>query len=297
MNQKIAIIDLGTNTFNLLVVDKSATAFEKTYSTKEGVGLGLGGINSGFIADDAIERALLTLERFLLKCEELKVEKIKAFGTSAVRDARNKAEFLQAIKTKLGLEVEVISGEKEAEMIYQGVKIGYTFPEPSLIMDIGGGSTEFIFADKDGVLSSKSFNIGTARIFQLFDFNDPCSQEDVEKVVHYLNENTTPFFDGINTENLIGSSGSFETFYAIINDREYGDKDFEVLDSLALNEVLTKMIHSTQKEREENDHIIPIRKKMAPIAAIKIKWIIDKLKIKTLTISPFALKEGVIQFV
>lgn len=297
MNQRIAIIDLGTNTFNLLVVDKTATSFNRVFSTKEGVGLGLGGITKQTITTDAMQRATLTLERFLTKCEELKVEKIKALGTSAIRDATNRNEFLESLQSKLDLKVEVISGQREAELIYQGVRMGYTFSEPTLIMDIGGGSTEFIYANSKGVISSKSFNIGTARIFQLFDFNDPCTKEDVTNVINYLDENTAPFFESVNTDMLIGSSGSFETFYAIINDKSYPDLEFEALDSYLLNEVLENMIYSSLKEREENDHIIPIRKKMAPIAAIKIKWIIDKLKIKTLTISPFAMKEGAIQLV
>jgi len=279
------------------VVDKTAVNFEKVFSTKEGVGLGLGGINKKTITSDAMQRAINTLERFVLKCDELKVENIKALGTSAIRDANNKNEFLELIQSKLNLKVEVISGEREAELIYQGVKTGYTFSEPTLIMDIGGGSTEFIYVNNEGVIASKSFNIGTARIFQLFEFSDPCTTEDVSRVTKYLDDNTAPFFDNISTNMLIGSSGSFETFYAIIHDKNYPDLEFEALDSYLLNEVLEKMIYSSLKEREENHHIIPIRKKMAPIAAIKIKWIIDKLKIKTLTISPYAMKEGVIQLV
>jgi exopolyphosphatase/guanosine-5'-triphosphate,3'-diphosphate pyrophosphatase len=297
LNQRIAIIDLGTNTFNLLVVDKSASDFEKVFSTKEGVGLGLGGINKKIITNEAIDRAVMTLEGFLAHCDKLDVDKVKAIGTSAIRDANNKDEFLKSIDSKLNLTVDVISGEREAELIYQGVQMGYTFLEPTLIMDIGGGSTEFIYADGDGVISTKSFNIGTARIYQLFDFNDPCTKEDVEKIVNYLDENTADFFDDIKTNMLIGSSGSFETFYAIVNDKSYPDLEFEAIDSYLLNEVLENMIYSSLAEREKNDHIIPIRKKMAPIAAIKIKWIIDKLKIKTLTISPFAMKEGATQLV
>ncbi|MEO9532795.1 MAG: hypothetical protein ABJG68_17375 [Crocinitomicaceae bacterium] len=295
MKKRLGIIDLGTNTFNLLIVDKEDGKFEKIHSTKEGVGLGLGGINDGFIADDAMQRGVETLKRFLQKCKELGVDKTKAFATSAIRDAKNQSEFLEILRNDLDLEVEVISGDREAALIHQGVKIGYPFNLPAVIMDIGGGSTEFIYANQQEVLKAHSFNIGTARIYQKFEFSDPYTKEDVKKVVDYLEEKTAGFFDAIDASILIGASGSFETFYAVMNQREYPEDNFEDMNAQLLLKILDDMIFSSLEERMKNPFIIPIRKKMAPIAAIKIKWIIEKLNIKTLTISPFAMKEGVIQ--
>jgi exopolyphosphatase/guanosine-5'-triphosphate,3'-diphosphate pyrophosphatase len=297
LKERIGIIDLGTNTFNLLIVDRHADGFERVYSTKEGVGLGLGGINDGFIAQPAMVRGLETLETFMNKAKELGCLKVKAFATSAIRDADNGVEFVLLLKDKLDLTVEVISGAREAELIYQGVKLGYEFEENALIMDIGGGSTEFIYATKSGVKKSHSFNIGTARIYQMFDFEDPYSQEDIKKVIDYLEDNTKGYFDDIHSDILIGASGSFETFYSLLNERDYPEDNFEDMKANALIHILDEMITSTYQERMKNQFIIPIRKKMAPIAAIKIKWILEKLEIKTLTISPFAMKEGVIQLI
>lgn len=294
MTKRIAVIDIGTNTFNLLVVDKDEQGFEKVFSTKEGVGLGLGGINEGEIAEDAMQRGLETLNRFMAKCSELHVERIKAFGTSMVRDASNKQEFIAKLN-EIGLEMEVISGDREASLIHQGVKMGYPFEEDALIMDIGGGSTEFIYASASEVKKSHSFNIGTARIYQLFDFSDPYTDSEVQQVIDYLETETEGYFHDIDTNTLIGASGSFETFYAVLHLKEYPENEFEDMNGTAVMAVLDDMIKSTYEERLANDFIIPIRKKMAPIAAIKIKWIMEKLNIKTLTISPFAMKEGVIQ--
>ena len=297
VEDRIGIIDIGTNTFNLLVVDRKDDGFDKIFSTKIGVGLGMGGINKGIITSDAMERGVAAIKDFMSKCKELKVSKVKAFGTSAMRDAENREEFIRTLENELALEIEVISGQREAELIHQGVKMGYPFNSAALIMDIGGGSTEFILADKDEVIKSHSFNIGTARIYQSFDFEDPYSDQNVKDVEEYLETQTAGFFDGVETDVLIGASGSFETFYAILHQREYPENEFEDMDAQQLNEVLEEMIYSTYDERMKNPFIIPIRKKMAPIAAIKIKWILDKLNIKTLTISPFAMKEGVIQLV
>lgn len=292
---RIGIIDIGTNTFNLLVVDRIAHGFEKVFSGKAGVGLGLGGIHRSLLTQDAMQRGLDQLEKYVSKSRELKVDKLKAFGTSAMRDATNREEFLKMIAEKLDLEVEVISGEQEAYLIYEGVKMGYAFDEPALIMDIGGGSTEFIYANAEKVLKAKSFDIGTARIFENFEFSDPYSKEDVQAIIAYLEENTIGFFEDVETDVMLGASGSFETFYALLNHKEYPENEFEDMDAGAIIEVLDEIIFSTYQERMKNPFIIPIRKKMAPIAAIKIKWILQKLNIKTLTISPFAMKEGVIK--
>ncbi|UKN01256.1 hypothetical protein K6119_16125 [Paracrocinitomix mangrovi] len=278
-----------------MIVDSKQNGFDRIYGNKIGVGLGLGGINESLIAEDAMYRGIEALKEFVGICNEHQVEKIKAFATSAVRDAANQNDFLQLIEKEVGIEVEVISGQKEADLIYKGVKIGYDFSHPALIMDIGGGSTEFIFADSTKVIKSHSFNIGTARIYQLFEFNDPYNDDDVQKVIAYLESNTKGFFEEVNTDVLIGASGSFETFYAILNKREYPENEFEDLPADKVLTILDEVIYSSLEERMKNPLIIPIRKKMAPIAAIKIKWLMKKLNIKTLTISPYAMKEGVIQ--
>ena len=295
MKERLAIIDIGTNTFNLLVVDRENGMFSKVYSTKEGVGLGLGGINQGILAEDAMQRGFKTLKSFVSTAQEMGTVKMKAFATSAVRDAANGEKFVDEASNQSGLDIEIISGEAEAQFIYEGVKIEYPFHQPTLIMDIGGGSTEFIYANQSEVLKAHSFNIGTARIYQLFDFSDPYSQDDVKQVIDYLEEHTKHFFDDINSEVLIGASGSFETFYALLNQKEYPDDQFEDLPAIELLGILDKMIFSSLEERMSNPFIIPIRKKMAPIAAIKIKWVLEKLNIQTLTISPYAMKEGVIK--
>lgn len=294
---RVGVIDIGTNTFNLLIVDRKQDGFEKVFSTKVGVGLGLGGINKGMLAEDAMQRGLETLFDFVQLSKEHEVSRLKAFATSAVRDAGNKDDFLRSVDREFGIEIEVISGNREAELIYEGVKMGYPFEDAALIMDIGGGSTEFIYANKEGVIKSHSFNIGTSRIYQQFEFADPYTSKDVEKVVAYLEEKTQGYFDDVKATDLIGASGSFETFYAILNEAEYPENDFEQMSAVEVIRILDEMIYSTLAEREANPFIIPIRRKMAPIAAIKIKWILEKLNMKTLTISPFAMKEGVIKLI
>ncbi len=292
--KRLAVIDLGTNTFNLLVIDRKKNSFTEIYGTKVGVGLGLGGINENLIREDAMRRGLRTLRKYKSKCNMLNVDKIVAFGTSAIRNASNQSEFINQVKYQTGIDVQVISGETEAALIYKGVNSGLQMPDPFLIMDIGGGSTEFIVGNSDKMIEAASFEIGAARIFQEFELSDPIISSDCEKVENYLNRGVGRFFDGMKVDRLIGASGSFETFYELISNKTYPVNQYVELSKGALMYQLDSIIRSSLAEREQDDRIIPIRKKMAPIAAMKIRWIIRKLNIQKIMISPYSLKEGVI---
>ncbi len=292
--KRIAIIDLGTNTFNLLVVEKEGSGFTEVYATKVGVGLGLGGINDGIIREDAIQRGMETLHQYKAKCQALAVDRIAAFGTSAIRNASNKQAFIDKVKNEIGIDVEVISGQQEAQLIYKGVRTGLKLPEPFLIMDIGGGSTEFILGDKNQLIEAVSFEMGAARIFQAFSFSDPLTHADCDQITNYLNAAVGDFFNRINITHLVGASGSFETFYELLSDMPYPRNQYVSVSRVDLLAELERIIGSTMAQRELDDRIIPIRKKMAPIAAVKIRWIMRKLNIEKITISPYSLKEGVI---
>jgi exopolyphosphatase/guanosine-5'-triphosphate,3'-diphosphate pyrophosphatase len=292
--KRIAIIDLGTNTFNLLVADKDGSNLKRVLSTKDGVALGLGGINENKLSADAIERAMTTLHKFCETCRDLETDLIVGFGTSALRNATNASDLTSRAKNELDLTIEVISGNREAELIYKGVASGYQFKSADLIMDIGGGSTEFILADQNGIQKAASFEIGVSRIYQLFTFSDPMTEFDSQKIIAYLEKATETFFDGMTSKRLIGASGSFETFFKLAYETEFPEDVFVTMKAHDVYKSLDRVIRSTQKERDLNPHIIPIRKKMAPLAAVKTKWIMDKLKMVELVISPFALKEGVI---
>ena len=292
--KRIAVIDLGTNTFNLLIVDKSDSGFIEVFGTKVGVGLGLGGINQNRIQEDAIERALTTLLAYKSKCEEHKVVEIIAYGTSAIRNAENKQDFLNQVERATGIEIRVISGNREAELIYNGVNLGLEVNEPFLIMDIGGGSTEFILGDRNQFMEAASFEIGAARIFQSIPCSDPFTEEYCTKIESYLDAGVGDFFHQINVRMLIGASGSFETFYELLANKRYPAHTYVTLNLNDLMSILDSIIFSTRADREKDDRIIPIRKKMAPIAAVKIRWIIRKLGIQSVMISPYSLKEGVL---
>jgi exopolyphosphatase/guanosine-5'-triphosphate,3'-diphosphate pyrophosphatase len=290
-----AVIDLGTNTFNLAIADVENNSIQLLHAEKEGVAIGMGGINDKLLSEDAIQRAIACLDRFKSRCTDFQVVKIEAIGTSAIRDASNRLTFLKSVKDATGIEIDVINGIQEANLIYQGIAYTYNFESPSLIMDIGGGSTEFIAANASGIKDLISLNIGVSRIFQLFSFSNPMTSEDILNVENYLEAHEHDFFNRINCQTLVGASGSFETFYELVHQMAY-PKGYETqeLDFKEFESILDWIISTSKEERDLNDFIIPIRKKMAPIAAIKTRWVIKRMKAHRIVISPCSLKEGVL---
>jgi exopolyphosphatase/guanosine-5'-triphosphate,3'-diphosphate pyrophosphatase len=291
-----ALIDLGTNTFNLMIADIDAAGLiHVIHSEKEGVALGMGGIHENRLTEDAIDRAADCLLRYKKQCELHGVSDIRAIGTSAIRDAHNRSDLIERVERETGIQIEVITGLEEAQLIYRGVHQTMHFGDSALIMDIGGGSTEFILADDKGLLDMESFNIGVSRIYQQFTFSDPMSPADILALETYLDEACGTYLRQLNTTKLIGASGSFETFFELIHEKPFHAKGRAVdVDFLHFSVMLEQIIASSQAERDENPHIIAIRKRMAPIAAIKTRWVLRQLAISQVFISPYSLKEGAI---
>ena len=292
-----AVIDLGTNTFNLLIAEVLEGKLNIIDKTKEAVLLGMGGINDGYIADDALARAMDTLTHFSESCEHHNVpkENILGIGTSALRAAKNSSQFVDQVFSELKIRIEIIPGKDEAQLIYQGVKWTYDFSSPAVIMDIGGGSTEFILANESNVVEMESFEIGVSRIFQYLEMPSSYTPTHIQAVLEYMEEREVGQLSKFSCDTMIGSSGSFETFYEMINQKEFVPTGSVVeLNMTELMEQLDWSINSSLEDRMNNRWIVPIRKNMLPISAIQIKWAIEKLGIKRMLLSSYSLKEGVL---
>jgi exopolyphosphatase / guanosine-5'-triphosphate,3'-diphosphate pyrophosphatase len=292
-----AVIDLGTNTFNLLIADVQEGAFTVVLSTKEAVLLGMGGINDAKITQEAIDRAMKAFERFVQLCDAFEVERsqVVAIGTSALRDATNAAELLDKVRSEHRISIEIVSGIREAELIYKGVKWTDPFDEPAIIMDIGGGSTEFISADKEGIRSALSIDIGVSRVYQLFQRVEIYPETTQASIGAYFDSQANGRMSAFSSDRLIGASGSFETFYEMIFCEKWVPfRGIVELPMERLNQELTWTIQSTQTERDQHEWITPIRKVMLPIAAIQLRWAIEHVNCSHVLLSPYSLKEGVL---
>ena len=290
-----AVIDLGTNTFNLLIADVYEKSFTQVLSTKEGVLLGMGGINDAKITPEAIDRAMKAFDIFVRLCDEHEVEReqVVAIGTSALRDATNAHELLDKVKRVHRISIEIVSGIREAEMIYNGVKWTDPFDESATIMDIGGGSTEFIAATCDGIDSVLSLDIGVSRVYQFFDRSDRYSETTHAAIRSYFDTQANGRMGAFTSDRLIGASGSFETFYEMIfREKWVPFRGIVELPKQRLKRELFWAMESTQAARDEHEWITPIRKVMLPIAAIQLLWAIEQTQCSRVLLSPYSLKEG-----
>lgn len=288
-----AVIDLGTNTFNLLIGELINDRLSIIHAERSPVLLGMGGINEGVIAEDAYKRGLIALEHFKKVALEHDVIDIKGFATSAVRGAINGQSFIQDAYDKFQIKITLISGPEEGLLIFKGVGMTYNFDKPSVIMDIGGGSTEFVLADHIGFKKISSLNIGVSRIYQQIGAPEDYTAEDIKRVYQFIKETAGHALDPMKCDVLVGSSGTFETFYEMIHEKPFESKDQAL--QLPFNDfmhILEWSIHSSYQERIDHPWVIDMRKKMLPVGAMKIKWVIEKLGIKEVWVSPYSLKEG-----
>jgi len=216
----IAILDFGTNTFNLLIAERKERSFRVIHSSKQPVKLGRGGIQINRITPDAFERGFVAIHNHMETIKEHDVEEIRAFATSAIRNASNGQDFVDEVNRRFGFRVRVIPGEREAELIYKGVRQAIRFTETNvLILDIGGGSNEFIICNREGIIWKHSFELGMARILELFELSDPITHEEIGALESYFKQELQPLVEMVKKEKprtLIGASGSFDTFYSLL---------------------------------------------------------------------------------
>ena len=177
---RVAAIDCGTNSIRLLIADISGGKLREVERLMEIVRLGQGVDQAGQFHPDAISRTFAAIDKYALEISRRGVEKIRFCATSATRDATNREVFISGVKSRLGIEPEVISGEEEARLSFLGAT--KELPEslaPFLVVDIGGGSTEFVIGYRD-VVAAKSVNIGCVRMSERHFNNDPASSSEIE---------------------------------------------------------------------------------------------------------------------
>jgi len=305
---KAAIIDLGTNTFNLLIAEIGGDKHYKILFKEElNVKLGEESINKKIISPAPFQRGIDALKKHKATIESYDADVIKAFATSAMRGADNGSEFVKRAFDETGIQIQIIPGEEEAFIIYNGVKLaGILINEPSLIMDIGGGSTEFIIADLDGVLWKHSFNLGVARLNQQFNFSDPITHEQIQEFNSYLHQSLQPLFEEVQKyqiHRLIGCSGSFESFANMIlqqyppAEETPADEKSAIIDLHHFSQLYQTLILSTEAERYKIKGLVAMRVDTIVLASVFVKFMIEKLSIKEMILSHYALKEGILSLV
>lgn len=302
MHQKIAIIDMGTNTFHLLIAEADERGYHIISRDRLAVKIGMGGINQGVITEAGIHRALLAMQSFKNIIDQHGVQKVYAFGTSALRNASNGNEVARQIKELTSIEVDIITGDKEAEYIYEGVRSALNMEkEKSLIVDIGGGSIEFIIGDNDNIYWKKSLEIGAQRLLEEFQKHDPITPEEMIALDQHFQKTLEPLFEAMqqyHTHTLIGSSGTFDTLsdiFCIRHDIHKSPEEIETPLSLAgFFEIYHELLKKNREERMQVPGMIEMRVDMILVACCLIRYLLEHYPFERIRVSTYSLKEGVL---
>lgn len=305
MTHKKAVIDIGTNTFHLLIAtidhDKNINVI---YKNTIPVKLGEGGVNKGFITPEAYKRGIAALISFRRALDDHGIKTVKATATAAVRGASNGEQFIDEALSKANIPIEIIDGLKEAEYIYAGAKgAGVLSVETSLIMDIGGGSVEFILCNQNEIFWKKSYLLGAARLLaDYYQHENAIDDSTITKMKEMFQQTLGDLQNEMGNKkpkNLIGTAGSFDSYANIIAVRDKHLFDASTTRSFThqfdkFNNLLNEIISSNHQQRAEIQGLIPLRTDMILMASILTKFILKKSGIKEIITCTYSLKEGLL---
>lgn len=300
----IAALDMGTNSFHLVIAEvKKNGSFKILDREREVIRLGSElGTELYKISDSEIRKSILVLSSYK-KLAETYNTNLLAFATSAVREAENKKEFISSVFEATGVKVEALDGRREAYLIYKGVEKALKLKEKnSICIDIGGGSTEIIFSEKGKIIFTESIKAGAVRLSKKFFHNFVLTKNAIKECEEYvenlLRENKLLDFNP-GFEIAAGSSGTIESVAELIylqkND-EYSRKSngltFSFNDLISIsNQILNS---PTKEERRKIKGLEPKRADIIPAGIIILKKIFELFNIKEMTVSGFALREGIL---
>lgn len=301
MKNNIAIIDMGTNTFHLVVAEMEDKKYRIIHRERVAVKIGMGGINDGLITEEGAARALKTIQNFKTMLQLFGVEKTLAFGTSALRNAKNGETVIQKIKKETGIETQIISGDAEATFIYEGVRSAMNLGnQKSLIVDIGGGSVEFIIGDEKEHYWKQSFEIGAQRLLEKYQKHDPILGSEIEALNTYFLESFRPLIEAIKKYSpniLVGSSGTFDTLseiHCLRNHIPWQDNPETPLTIDSFYKAFEEFKIKNRAERLLIPGMIEMRVDMIVVACCLIDFLLSNFVFTKVRVSSYSLKEGVL---
>jgi len=295
---KIGNIDIGTNSMRLLIAEYKDGKIinRKKYVNTTRIGQGVD--SQGYITDEAIERNINALIEFSKICKEEECKEIYCMGTSALRDSKNKELFIKLAKEKANINVDIISGEKESNLGFMGVLQGVENPEDILVIDIGGGSTEFIIGNKNGIRFAKSENVGALRMTEKFLKQDPINETEFKNMSDFIYEeikDTLKYIEKDGVQKIVGIGGTITSLSAINQKMESYSMDKIHNSKVTLGEI--ELILQNLKKMTLNDkkNLKGLQTKRADIitAGVEILYTIMKnIEINEIIVSEYDNLEG-----
>ncbi len=299
----IAILDLGTNTFHLLLAEVQKSKIKYVYRDEQWAYLAEGGIEE--ISISALARARNILTQYKNVIETYRCEMIVATGTAAFRKAKNANELHILVSEIIGVDVSVLNGDDEARLIYEGVCKALQhsgthellLQQPFLMVDIGGGSTEFVISNKKEILFKKSYPIGATVLKQKFQRSEPIANDELLNLKNYVKNELDEVFALCKTyevKAMVGASGSFDSFANMLLSNDYVRyAPVHVLNKQKLLQKFQLLYSMNLEERRHVPGLLWFRAEMMVAAALLTETILQGISIDTIIQSGYSLKEGV----
>ena len=311
--KKIAIIDLGTNGFRLYVAEvPSVGTFNIIHRESNDLKIASEGFDR--IGNAPFQRGLAAMQHFSKQLDRFKVEKVAAFGTAALRLASNGREFIQTVARETNIQIDLITGEREAELIYKGMRLGFFeknkpseklgdplstnayFEEetPVLMVDVGGGSVEFIIGDAEKVHWSRSFNVGVTILKQNFQPNPLIQPVEIQAIEQFLNTACADLLAAIahfKPKIPLIACGTLDFLVAIL--RGHPNENFE-LSKPQFDAFYQQLTFLSETDLSEVPHIPASKVEMLAVSFVLMNWIMAILKADVLIASAFTMKMGIL---
>jgi exopolyphosphatase / guanosine-5'-triphosphate,3'-diphosphate pyrophosphatase len=311
--KKIAIIDLGTNGFRLYIAEVPAVG-QFTIIHRETNDLKIASEGFDRIGDAPFARGLAAMRQFSEHLKRFDVVKTEAFGTAALRLASNGREFMETVERETGIHIQLISGDREAELIYKGMRLGFSkqiqstttaLPplsikpifrgkKPVLMVDVGGGSVEFIIGDAQKVHWSRSFNVGVTILKQNFQPNPQIYPTEITAIEDFLSTSCADLCTAIaqfKPKIPVIACGTFDFLVKILRGSPHENFEFSKQEFDAFYQQLTFLSESELLTTPE----IPKEKvEMLAVSFVLMDWIMKLLKADRVISSAFSMKAGIL---
>lgn len=323
--KKIATIDLGTNGFRLYIAEVSeAGVFTIIHRFTNDLKIASDGFER--IGDAPYARGLAAMRQFSTQLKQFEVEKVTAFGTAALRLAANGKEFIKTVEQETGIKIQLISGEREAELIYKGMCLGFLkekgphskndvglgisdlgdrytteirnlkseIEPPFLMIDVGGGSVEFIIGDAEKVHWSRSFNVGVTILKQRFQPESQIQLTEIQAIKDFLNATCAELIEVIfefQPKIPLIACGTLDFLIKILRGPAYENFEFSKAQFDAFYQQLIFLSESDLKKVQDIPHG---KIEMLSVSFVLMDWIMQILNADRLIASAFTMKAGIL---
>ena len=295
---KIGTIDIGTNSMRLLIANYNNGKIENRKKYVNTTRIGQGVDKEGYISEEALQRNINALEEFANICKVEECQAIYCMGTSALRDSKNGNVFVDRARQKTNINVEIISGNEESNLGFMGVLEGLDTDEQILVIDIGGGSTEFILGDREGIKFAKSENVGALRMTEKFLAKDPIDTNEFSNMSKFIYSEIKDSIDYIKSKQIkkiVGIGGTITSLSAMNQELEvYSMEKIHNSEVSIKNikDILQNLKQMTLNDKKTLKGLQPKRADIITAGVEILNIIMENLEIEKIIVSEYDNLEG-----